>query len=300
MSRGGPAGAAPAAGIMAGPGLVAAAAVLWGTVGIASKLLYGLVDVTPLVVGCVRLALAVPVLLVWCWWRLGAETFRFSGPDRLRILGVGAAMALYQVCYFNAVAGVGVALATLISICAAPVLVVIAATVLLRERITRRLAVALAVGVTGAVLLVGAPVEGGRPAGIAWAAAAAVAYAAFVLCSRMVAGHDPGKIIVVGFGSGALMLAPLALSAGTGFAAWPPLAWAAMLYIGLVPTALAYVLFFAGMRGTPATRASMLSLAEPLTATAIAVAWLGERLEPPAPIGPALLMATLLLLLRRE
>lgn len=47
------------------PVLVLAAAVLWGTVGIASRLLYGIEDVSPLVVGFFRLALAVPLLALW-------------------------------------------------------------------------------------------------------------------------------------------------------------------------------------------------------------------------------------------
>ena len=106
---------------VSGPALVLAAAVLWGTVGIASRLLYGIEDIPPLVVGFFRLALAVPLLGLWCWWRLGPETFRFDGSDRLRIAGIGLTMAAYQACYFQAVADVGVALATLITICSAPV-----------------------------------------------------------------------------------------------------------------------------------------------------------------------------------
>jgi len=60
--------------LRAGPALVALAAKLWGTAGIASKVLYGIVDVPPLVVGFFRLALAVPLLAVWCWLRLGPAT----------------------------------------------------------------------------------------------------------------------------------------------------------------------------------------------------------------------------------
>lgn len=108
---------------MRGPAFVALAAMLWGTVGIASKVLYGIEDVPPLVVGFFRLGLAVPLLGAWCWWRLGPATFHFPGRDLLRILALGVAMALYQVFYFQSVAEIGVALATLITICSTPVLV---------------------------------------------------------------------------------------------------------------------------------------------------------------------------------
>ncbi|KAB2680923.1 DMT family transporter [Brucella pseudintermedia] len=281
------------------PLLVCLGAFLWGTVGIASKVLYGIEDVPPLVLGFFRLAIAVPALLVWCSLRLGAQTFRFPGADAVRIGGLGLAMALYQVCYFRAVAEIGVALATLITICSAPILVGLLAPLLLRERITRHVAFALFLGLVGAALLVGAPPETGSATGIAWAGGSAIAYACFVLCSRTLAHHDPGKIIVVGFGTGALLLLPFALMTQTDFGSWPASAWLTLLYIGLVPTALAYVAYFRGMRGTAATPATILTLAEPLTATIIAVGLFGERLPPPALGGGALLLAALVLLVRR-
>lgn len=276
------------------------AAILWGTVGIASKVLYGIEDVPPLVVGFFRLSLAVPLLAAWCWWRLGPATFHFPGRDFPRIMALGVAMALYQVFYFGAVAEIGVALATLITICSAPLIVGMVAIPLLGEAFTRRLGIALGFGLVGAALLVGVPSDAGNPLGIALAVGAAVAYAVFVLCSRLLAGHDPGKIIVVGFGSGAIVLAPFALFAGVQLSAWPPAAWATLLYIGLVPTAVAYLLYFRGMRGTSATAASVITLVEPLTATALAFVLFSEMLSTPAMIGAALLLAAMTILLVRR
>lgn len=281
-----------------GPVLVALGAMLWGTVGIASKTLYGIEDVPPLVVGFFRLALAVPLLAAWCWWRLGPATFHFPGRDLFRIATLGVAMALYQVFYFQAVALIGVALATLITICSAPVLVGAAAVILLGEPLSRRIVTALLIGLVGAGLLVGVPSDAGNPVGVLLALGSALSYAVFVLCSRSLAHHDPGKIIVVGFGAGALFLAPFALTAGVQFGTWPVSAWVALLYVGLVPTALAYLLYFRGMRDTPATPASILALAEPLTATVLAFALFDERLSLPAMIGAALLMVTMVILLR--
>jgi DME family drug/metabolite transporter len=129
-----------------GPALVALAAMLWGTAGIASKMLYGIEDVPPLVVGFFRLALAVPILAVWCWLRLGPATFHFPGRDLLRILALGVSIAVYQVFFFVAVAEIGAALAALITICSGPVLVDLGAVFLLGETFTRRLGVALGFG----------------------------------------------------------------------------------------------------------------------------------------------------------
>lgn len=278
--------------------LVCLGAALWGTVGAASKLLYSIEPVPPAVVGFFRLAFAVPILFLWCCWRLGWETLRFPGRDALFIAALGLAMAAYQICYFQAVADIGVALATLIAICAAPILVGLAAPLLLKERLNRRGLAGLVIGVAGAALLLGVPAARGSAFGALWAAAAALAYTAFVLCSRRLAHHDPGKIIVVGFSLGALPLLPFALFAGIDYGGWPPAAWATLLYIGLLPTALAYIAYFRGMRGTAATPASVLALCEPLTATAIALVAFGERLPWTGFAGAGLLLLAMVLVAR--
>jgi drug/metabolite transporter, DME family len=68
------------------------------------------------------------------------------------------------------------------------------------------------------------------------------------------------------------------------------------LHLGLLATAVAYVLFATGLgRVTVATAATM-SLAEPLTAATLGVAVLGERLTVAGLAGAALLVAGLVLL----
>jgi DME family drug/metabolite transporter len=49
------------------------------------------------------------------------------------------------------------------------------------------------------------------------------------------------------------------------------------VYLGAVPTALAYVLFARGLRRLPAGEVATLTLAEPLTAAALGALVLGER-----------------------
>jgi DME family drug/metabolite transporter len=64
-----------------------------------------------------------------------------------------------------------------------------------------------------------------------------------------------------------------------------------LLYLGVVPSALAYALFFAGLRTVPGAVASIVTLLEPLTATALATTFLGERLAPAALAGGVLVLA---------
>jgi len=280
--------------------LVALAAALWGTVGVASKALYGAADVTPLFVGFVRLALAVPLLLGLSLATVGRRTFAFRGRERVAIALIGVTMALYQLFYFTAVATAGVAIATLVTICTAPLIVAVLSGLVLGEALTRTTVAALAIGLTGTVLLVGFPSDVGVgraavSAGVVWALGSALSYAVFTLCSRALApGHHPFTLIAVGFGAGALMLAPFA--AGEIARIPSAEATALMLYIGLVPTAFAYVLYFQGMKRTGATVASVATLAEPLTATVLARLMFDERLGALGLAGGVLLIAAIALL----
>jgi DME family drug/metabolite transporter len=66
-------------------------------------------------------------------------------------------------------------------------------------------------------------------------------------------------------------------------------------YLALVPTVLAYRMFTVGLRGIAPPTASTLALAEPVVATVLGVAVLGERLGGLGWVGAALVLAGLAL-----
>lgn len=290
--------------------LIALAAVLWGTVGIATRGLYALYATTPLSIGLMRLALSVPALAAACWLMLGRRGFAVrSWRDGGLMALIGAMMALYQVCYFAAIARVGVAIAVLVTLCVAPVLVALLGGVVLRERLTATVAGALACALGGTALLVlGQPEAMQAPAnalgGVLLALGSALGYAVMTLCSRQLAARYHALTpITVGFTVGALALLPFALLDGLVLH-YPsvnglPAGWLLLVYLGLVPTALAYALFLRGMRTTSATVASIVTLLEPLTSTALAWLIFGERFGPLGLVGGALLLGAIFLLVRR-
>ncbi len=281
------------------------AAVLWGTVGITTKSLYGLSDTTALSIGFFRLAISAPVLFAACWYTLGARAFRIPPRDLVYMMLIGVAIALYQVCYFAAIARLGVAIAVLITLCTAPVMVALISALLLRERLGRVVLLALLCAICGTVLLVWVGPDASGVAhdtlpGILLALSSAFGYTIITLCSRTLAGrYHPLQPITVGFGAGALMLLPFALVTGM-VVAYPALGWGLLLYMGLVPTALAYGFFLAGMRHTTATVATIATLIEPLTSTTLAWLLLGERLGPLGLLGGALLLGAIGLLYRHS
>jgi len=75
-----------------------------------------------------------------------------------------------------------------------------------------------------------------------------------------------------------------------------PTGWALLLYLGMVPTALAFVVFLTGMEHTTATVVSIITLLEPLTATALAWLLFDEQLGVVGVLGAALLLGAIGLL----
>jgi DME family drug/metabolite transporter len=281
--------------------LILLAALLWGTVGVATQGLYRLSTTNALSIGFFRLAIATPVLAMACWGVLGRRAWRIAPRDLGYMLLIGAATAGYQVSYFAAIARVGVAVSVLITLCTAPVLVALLSAILLRERIGSITLLALVCAIGGAVLLVLSTTSlGGEQrdtlAGVLLALLSAVGYALIAIFSRTVAArYHPLQPITVGFGAGALLLLPFALAGGL-VAVYPVMGWLLLLHLGVLPTALAYGLFLAGLRHTSATVASVVTLIEPLTSTLLAWLLFGERLGMLGLVGGGLLFGAIGLL----
>jgi drug/metabolite transporter, DME family len=280
--------------------LIAIAAVLWGTVGVTTKTLYRLTPTTPISVGFFRLAFAAPILLAACWARLGRRAFAVEWRGLRAMLLVGAMLACYQVCFFAAVADAGVVIATLVTLCSAPVLVALFSVALLRQRLAMATALALACAIAGTMLLVVTPDAGSHASvrGVLLALASAAGYAAIALAARGLARrYHPLQVTAIGFAAGALLLLPIALAAGL-VVSYPAAGWLLLVYLGAVPSALGYGLYLTGMRVTLAPVASIVTLIEPLTATILAWTLLGERLGPWGVPGALLLLSALAVLYR--
>lgn len=285
--------------------LIALGALLWGTVGIATRFVYDLASTNALSIGFYRLALSVPALALACWWQVGRAALQVSRRDLGFMALIGMMMALYQVCYFAAIPMIGVSIAVLVTLCTAPVMVAVLSSVVLRERPNLTTLVALVCAISGTALLIGvdntgAGLSGQRLLGAMLALGSAFGYAVLTLVGRTLAPrHHPLVSTTYGFASGALMLLLGALVSGLTLD-YPPVAWGLLLWMGLVPTALGYVLFLSGMRTTPATVASIITLLEPLVSTVLAIWLFGERLGSLGVYGAVLLLAALVILYTRH
>jgi drug/metabolite transporter, DME family len=286
-----------------GLGFVVLAGILWGTSGPASKAIYGLVDINPLTIVTARNVVAAPILLLVARWGAAGRTRTIARRDLLLMLLVGVALGLSDSCYYAAIAHVGVVIATLVTVCTTPVLVCLLSALLLRERLTPAVGAALACALLGTVLLVGVGQPGAGvpasvdPAGILFSLGSALGFATFIMTSRALASrYDPLQSIAVGATAAALLLVAVSAVAAVPTFRYPLPAWALLAFLGLVPSALAYAVFFHGMQTAGASEASIATLAEPLTSTVLALVLFHEQLGPLALLGAALLIAVLVFL----
>jgi DME family drug/metabolite transporter len=282
---------------------VVLAALCWGTSGLSGRVVADRAGLSALDIAWYRLAIGA-VALAAAW----AVTARRRGPGvpvtrpvAVRLLLIGAGLAAYQLAYFSAVAQAGVSIATLVALGLAPLLIAVGGTLLGAGRPDRATTAALAVAIGGLTLLVGVSAGAGTGTavllGALTATGSALGYAVVTLAGGGVPAGVP--VTLAGFAGGALLLTPVVLARGLTVPS-DGVALAVLLYLGLVPSALAYGLFFTGVRTVPGAVASIVTLLEPLTATLLATVFLGERLAPAAVAGGALLLAAVAGLYLRE
>lgn len=254
--------------------LIVLAAVLWGTTGTAQAL--GPADADPIAVGVVRLSVAAPALMLVA--RMGRGTLESPRSTWKPIVLAGLAMAAYQPLFFLAVAETGVALGTVVTIGSAPLMTGLIARLFDNEIPSRGWWPATALGIAGVALIgLSAKDVGTNPGGILLALGAGLSFAVYIVTSRrVVVEMNPISGTAQVFVTAAVLSLPLLLWADSSWIATQHgLVMAA--HLGLVATALAYVLFSLGAQVTRSPSAATASLAEPLTATMLGVLLLGEQ-----------------------
>ncbi|QGV81738.1 DMT family transporter [Streptomyces ficellus] len=279
------------------------AGVAWGTAGAAASLVFLVSDLGPLALSFWRCAGGLVLLLGALAVRrrrspLVSRTPRAAEPRRnrlLRVLATGIGLTVFQSAYFAAVEATGLAVATVVTLGAGPVLIALGARLALGERLGRGGILAVGGALAGlAVLVLGGGGATVRPAGVALAVLSATGYAAVTLLTRWLGraggGADAMTTSTWAFAVGAVGLLPMAAAEGLlPHTAEPAKVLVLLVYVAAVPTALAYALYFAGAAVVRAATVSVIMLLEPVSAAVIAVTVLGERLTG-ATVGGTLLL----------
>lgn len=275
--------------------LILLAAILWGTTGTSQALAPA--GAHPLTVGALRLAVGGGALLLLALVRGQITRSCFSNPGIT--LMAALLVAAYQLSFFKAVAVTGVAVGTMVAIGSGPLFAGLFSLLFHAERPDRRWLIATALAVAGLlVLFIPAPgsVTQVKTAGVLLALTAGAAYAGYTLAiKRLLPGNSSDAVIAIVFTLGGILLAPFLFGTDLRWSITPG-GMLVILHLGLIATALAYLIFARGLRTVPAVHAVTLSLAEPLTAAALGIAVLGERLTLTAALGMGLVLAGLVVL----
>src|SRR5258706_11123660 len=266
--------------------MVLMAALLWGTTGTARALAPS--AAAPLAVGAVRIAIGGAVLVAIALARGTLFSRRWPlGPALLSAVAV----AIYQLSFFEGVARAGVAAGTIVAIGSAPAFAGLFAFLALGERPSARWLVATAVAVMGIVLLVlPAGVARLEPLAIVLPLVAGAGYAVYATASkRLLREGDSVAVAAIAFGGGALILVPVLVLSDLSWLS-DPRGLLVALWLGLAATAVAYLLFTRALVRLPVSWGATLSLAEPLTASALGTLVLGESLSGTQLAGAALVV----------
>ncbi len=268
------------------------AVVLFSTIEVVSK---AMGPARPaLQIAFLRFFLAGLVLLPFAIRALRRDGKRLERKDwilysGLGLIGVTAGIGLYHLAVARLQANQSAILFS-----GNPVFVAALAPLLLGERLDRRHAGALALGVTGMACFAW---DRGGPSlrttsGVILMLASMVAFALYTVLSKKVVPRH-GAIVLTAFASllGGLFLLPLTWAAdGPPWRLATAWHWLAVAFLAVFATAVAYAAYFHGLRHVKASRGSMIFFAKPVLASVLAWILLRE------PLGAATLIGGVLIL----
>lgn len=276
---------------------VLAAALCFSTTGTAQAL--GGVDASPLAVGAARIVVGGGILGLFVLLRrrpgleARARTAARSTTSATALVTLGAIGVLaYQPLFFLGTRDNGVAIGTVVALGSAPIATGIVDAVRLRRAPSPRWMLATAIALAGVALVSG--VTGGSvalaPAGLLASAGAGMSYALYTVCGKALIerGWDSTRVMGTVFGVAAAASLPVLLLAGSSWLLTPR-GLALALWLGLITTTLAYLLFGWGLARLSAVTVSTLTLAEPLAATLLGLLVLHEQLTAVGALGLALI-----------
>ena len=281
---------------------IVAASIGWGTSGVFVYFLSPFGFSSPGMTFIRSLAMLVSMLLYVLICDRGL--FKISFPHLLLTLGSGLAFFGTASCYFYSMVKSSVSTAVVLMY-TAPIFVMIYSVLFLGEKLTRVKAFCVAVMLLGCSLVSG--IIGGfrfDAVGIVFGLLSGISYSAYNILTKiqMRKGINPVTANLYGFlfasVTGALMadIGQLHACIGGNMCYTIPL----MLLLGLCTSVMPYLCYSCALKTIPAGTASSLAILEPVSATVLSVAFLGEDLMTLPAGGIALILSSVFILSRQS
>jgi drug/metabolite transporter (DMT)-like permease len=272
-------------------------ALLTGTAIIAwSGILVRFLDVGPLAGAAWRMGLAVPALMAWA--RVAGRG-RAKPPDlsaaAIPLVLAGLAFALDVGSFHLAIFGTKVANATFIGN-VAPILTVIGGALFFAEHPPWRVWLAFMLALFGAWVMAGMAAAAQVSAGDAFALAAAMAYAAYLLIiKRLREKLDAPTATLWSAAVSAVALTIAAIARGETLAPSTVTGWTVVVLLGVVSHAMGQGLTSLAIGRTPVGIVALVLLAQPPFSAMLAWGVLGEAMTGLQMIGGAIILVAVLM-----
>lgn len=280
--------------------LVMGAGCLWGTFGILTKTAYALTTLGPISLAWYRLIFAIPFL----GFVAVVKRYPISMTRREVVLFIGFgffSLTVFEALYFTALAYTTVQHAAAL-LYTAPAFVGLLSWFFLKERMTPTKIAAIVLWVLGAFLILGLaenePLFASRTQIGDWLAlGSGMAYSTWYIFGKVLCrNREPAVTSFLGLCIGAAMLLPLAFALEGPRLPQTLTAWELVAAVGIIPTAMAYLLYLAGLKLIEATAANVFAILEPLTSAILAFYFFQETLSYTSFLGFGLIISSIILI----
>jgi drug/metabolite transporter (DMT)-like permease len=278
-------------GILAGLG----AASIWGVMYVVSKVILDVIPPSALITLRLLLAMAALSIIVLARGRPLPRRNQILRAAGIGVIGYGISLGFQFAGTKFSTAGNGAVVTS-----ATPAFVMVFAAVILGERINARSLVALGLSSLGVLLVIdpsSASLEPQLFLGNVLLLFAAITWALYsVLIGRAVRESDLYQMTLAAFAGGLVVSVPLGLweVRNAGIGGVTPAIVGGVLFLGLVATALAMVLWNGAFGVLPSALASLTFFAQPVVGALLGAWLLGEKITPAFLLGGALIGAGLL------
>jgi DME family drug/metabolite transporter len=280
--------------------LVMGAGCLWGTFGILTKTTYAFTTLGPISLAWYRLIFAIPFVGLVIF--IKHYPISISRREGVLFIGFGFfSLTLFEVLYFTSLVYTTVQHAAAL-LYTAPAFVAVLSWFLLKEHMTPAKIAAIVLSMLGAFLILGLgsnePLFATRTQIGDWLAlSSGLAYSSWYIFGKILCkNREPAVTSFLGLCIGAAMLLPLAIGLEGLRVPQTLTAWELVATVGIVPTAIAYLLYLAGLKLIDATSASVFAIVEPLTSAVLAFYIFQETLAYASFVGFGLIISSIILI----
>jgi len=284
--------------------LIAAGAVLWGTIGIFVRGFYGF-GFSPLQVVTLRVLSAAVLMLVYLLFTR-PELLKIRVRDSLYFVGTGIfSLAFFNLCYFTTIRETSIAIAVTL-LYTAPAFVAVLSRVFFGESLGIKKLFSLGLTLVGCAFVTGYLPGIGDSLALSWSGlltglGAGFGYALYSIFGKAaLEKYHTMTIAAYTFIFASLALLPLGNFENSTEAFSTGAFWVYLAGLGFFPTVLAYLLYTKGLENVESSRASIVATIEPVVGTLAGFFFFREMLTGWQVAGVLLVLVAVVMIQERK